>query len=77
VQYTDVIRDGALVGPNLPSIEQMARVGMRVTAAGGISSLEDLGGLRGLEPLGVDEVIVGKALYEARFLLGEAMAVCR
>jgi phosphoribosylformimino-5-aminoimidazole carboxamide ribotide isomerase len=77
IQYTDVARDGTLVGPNLASIEQMARIGVRITAAGGVSSLEDLGGLRHLEALGVDEVVVGKALYERRFSLAEAMAVCR
>lgn len=73
VQYTDVVRDGTLVGPNLPAIEQLARAGgLRITAAGGISSLEDLRKLKDLAPLGVDEVVVGKALYEGRFTLGEA-----
>lgn len=73
IQYTDVVRDGTLVGPNLPAIEAMARAsGLRVTAAGGIASLLDLQGLRALEVLGVDEVIVGKALYEGRFTLADA-----
>jgi phosphoribosylformimino-5-aminoimidazole carboxamide ribotide isomerase len=77
VQYTDVVRDGTLVGPNLAGIEAMARAtGLRVTAAGGISSLDDLRSLRSLEALGVDEVVVGKALYEERFTLQEAEAAC-
>lgn len=77
VQYTDVVRDGTLIGPNLAGIEAMARAtGLRVTAAGGISSLEDLRNLRSLEALGVDEVVVGKALYEERFTLQEAEAAC-
>jgi phosphoribosylformimino-5-aminoimidazole carboxamide ribotide isomerase len=77
VQYTDVVRDGTLIGPNLAGIEAMARAtGLRVTAAGGISSLDDLRNLRALEALGVDEVVVGKALYEARFTLQEAAAAC-
>jgi phosphoribosylformimino-5-aminoimidazole carboxamide ribotide isomerase len=76
LQYTDVVRDGTLVGPNLAGIEQLARgAGLRVTAAGGISSLRDLTALRALEPLGVDEAIVGKALYEGRFTLAEAREV--
>lgn len=75
IQYTDVVRDGTLVGPNLKGIEEMARTsGLRISAAGGISSLEDLVRLRALEPLGVDEVIVGKALYERRFSFAEAEA---
>lgn len=73
IQYTDVVRDGTLVGPNLPGIEELARaIALRITAAGGISTLEDLRKLSRLEPLGVDEVVVGKALYDGRFTLAEA-----
>jgi phosphoribosylformimino-5-aminoimidazole carboxamide ribotide isomerase len=73
IQYTDVVRDGTLVGPNLAGIEQLARwATLRITAAGGISSLQDLRALRELEPFGVDEAIVGKALYEGRFTLAQA-----
>lgn len=73
IQYTDVLRDGTLVGPNLASIEQVARdSGMRVTAAGGIASLDDVRDVAALEGLGVDELVVGKALYEKRFTFAEA-----
>jgi phosphoribosylformimino-5-aminoimidazole carboxamide ribotide isomerase len=76
VQYTDVVRDGTLVGPNLEALETLARAAaLRITAAGGVSTLDDLGRLRALAPLGVDEVIVGKALYERRFTLAQAQAV--
>jgi phosphoribosylformimino-5-aminoimidazole carboxamide ribotide isomerase len=75
LQYTDVLRDGTLLGPNLERIETMARrSGLKVTAAGGVSILEDLKNLKVLEPYGVDEVIVGKALYDKRFTLAEATA---
>jgi phosphoribosylformimino-5-aminoimidazole carboxamide ribotide isomerase len=75
LQYTDVMRDGTLMGPNIPGIEALARqAGIPVTAAGGISILEDLTRLAALEPLGVDEVVVGKALYEQRFTLAQARA---
>jgi len=73
VQYTDVMRDGTLTGPNLPGIETMAReAGLPITASGGVSVLDDLTRLAALESLGVDEVIVGKALYEKRFTLAQA-----
>jgi phosphoribosylformimino-5-aminoimidazole carboxamide ribotide isomerase len=73
VQYTDVGRDGTLTGPNLPAIEALARrTGLRITAAGGVSETSDLVRLATLEPLGVDEVIVGKALYEGRVTLAAA-----
>lgn len=76
IQYTDVVRDGTLVGPNLAGIEQMARAtGLRITAAGGVSTLDDVRRLRALAPLGVDEAVVGKALYELRFTLEEAALV--
>ena len=76
LQYTDVMRDGTLMGPNLPGIEAMARQsGLPITAGGGISILDDLTRLAALEPVGVDEVIVGKALYERRFTLAQAMEV--
>jgi phosphoribosylformimino-5-aminoimidazole carboxamide ribotide isomerase len=73
IQYTDVMRDGTLTGPNLPGIEAMAReAGLPITASGGVSVLEDLTRVAALESLGVDEVIVGKALYEKRFTLAQA-----
>jgi phosphoribosylformimino-5-aminoimidazole carboxamide ribotide isomerase len=75
IQYTDVLRDGMLTGPNLPGIEALARkVGIAITASGGVSVLEDLTRVAALQPLGVDEVIVGKALYERRFTLAQALA---
>ena len=76
VQYTDVVRDGTLVGPNLEGLQQVAQAApLKITAAGGVATLEDIGKLRVLERVGVDEVIVGKALYERRFTLAEARAV--
>lgn len=73
IQYTDVMRDGTLVGPNLAAIEQIARVsGLRVTAAGGVSSVEDLERLAALESVGIDEVVVGKALYDGKLSLDDA-----
>lgn len=72
VQYTDVVRDGTLLGPNVEATAELARVsGLRITAAGGISSLEDLRKLRRASPL-VDEVVVGKALYDRRFTFADA-----
>jgi phosphoribosylformimino-5-aminoimidazole carboxamide ribotide isomerase len=72
IEYTDVVRDGTLVGLNLAGIEQLALAGLRISAAGGLGELEDLRRLKALEPKGVDEAIVGKALYERRFTLAQA-----
>ncbi len=73
VQFTDVRRDGTLVGPNLDAIRELGRrTGLRITAAGGVCGVEDLVRLCELEAFGVDEVIVGKALYEGRITLAAA-----
>jgi phosphoribosylformimino-5-aminoimidazole carboxamide ribotide isomerase len=73
VIFTDIARDGMLTGPNLQALEDMARRSeMRVTASGGVSSLEDLQALKSLEAAGVDQVIVGKAIYEGKISLSEA-----
>jgi phosphoribosylformimino-5-aminoimidazole carboxamide ribotide isomerase len=78
VQYTDVSRDGSLHGLDTAPVERLARAaGLRVTAGGGVATLDDLRALRALEPLGVDEVIVGRALYDGRFRVREAQEACR
>lgn len=76
VVYTDVARDGMLTGVNHAETRALARAsGLRVTASGGIATLADLEILREAEADGVDSVIIGKALYERRFTLAEALRV--
>lgn len=69
---TSVARDGTLMGPDLDTLFKVRHLGVDVIAAGGISSLEDL---LDLKKVGVRGVIVGKALYEGRFSLSEALKV--
>jgi phosphoribosylformimino-5-aminoimidazole carboxamide ribotide isomerase len=72
--YTDIAQDGTLGGPNLDATRDLARcVSLPVIASGGVSSLEDLRLVKSLEPFGVEGVIVGKALYEGRLDLTEAL----
>lgn len=72
--YTDIARDGMLNGPNLPALEEMARqTGLSVIASGGVSCLQDLIDLKKLECVGVRGAIVGKALYDGRLDLAEAI----
>ena len=72
--YTDIARDGMLTGPSIEQTVAVARAAnVRVTASGGVSSLEDIKRLRDAgEPL-LDSVIVGKALYEQKFKLEDAL----
>jgi len=72
--YTDVARDGMLTGVNIEQTCALAREsGLKVTASGGVSSLADIAGLKDQTETGVDSVIIGKALYEGRFTLAEAL----
>jgi phosphoribosylformimino-5-aminoimidazole carboxamide ribotide isomerase len=71
--YTDVSRDGLLQGPNHRAITEMAaHSGLKIIASGGVSNLEDLRQLRGTP--GVEGAILGKALYEGKLTLAEALA---
>jgi phosphoribosylformimino-5-aminoimidazole carboxamide ribotide isomerase len=72
--YTDIQRDGTLVGPNLPALRELVEnTAVPVIASGGVGSLADLLNLLTLEPLGVTGTIVGKALYTGAFTLTEAL----
>jgi phosphoribosylformimino-5-aminoimidazole carboxamide ribotide isomerase len=74
--YTNVDRDGMLEGPNLEEVDRIARaVRGRMTYSGGIGALADLRGLANLDRESMAGVIVGKALYEERFTVAEALAV--
>lgn len=76
IVYTDVARDGMLVGPNIEQTCFISRKsGLKVTASGGVSSLDDIAQLTRVSEAGVDSVIVGKALYEGRFTLKEALGI--
>ena len=67
VVFTDISRDGMLSGPNLAALREMAEhTGLKIVAAGGISSMDDLEQLKPLEPNGVDQAISGKAIYEGK-----------
>jgi phosphoribosylformimino-5-aminoimidazole carboxamide ribotide isomerase len=75
--YTDVSRDGMLTGVNIDQTRLIAEAsGLKITASGGVASLADLERLGAVSHCGVDSVIVGKALYEGRFTLPDAIAVC-
>ncbi|MFQ3639026.1 MAG: 1-(5-phosphoribosyl)-5-[(5-phosphoribosylamino)methylideneamino]imidazole-4-carboxamide isomerase [Chloracidobacterium sp.] len=70
--YTDVARDGMLIGVNVTATAELARLtGLHIIASGGVAELSDI---RALAATGVIEgCIVGKALYEQRFTLSAAL----
>ena len=73
--YTDIERDGAMQGPNVAATAALARaVSIPVIASGGVSSMDDL---RALKASGapLDGAISGRALYEGKLDLAEAVAL--
>jgi phosphoribosylformimino-5-aminoimidazole carboxamide ribotide isomerase len=74
VIFTDTSRDGALKGPNFEAIEDLANsIKIPVIASGGISSLDDIRKIKDIE--GVEGCIIGKALYEGKFSLEDALKI--
>ena len=73
---TDITKDGTMRGPNLDLLREVCgRTDKPVIASGGVSKLDDLRALATLEPVGVEGVIAGKALYAGAFTVAEALAV--
>lgn len=71
VIYTDIARDGTLEGPNISSLKRMVAIpGLQVVASGGIGSLIDVANVA---ESGAHAVIIGRALYDNRVNLGEAL----
>ena len=75
IVYTDIARDGMLSGPNLENTRELVeKSGMSIIASGGVSAPEDVERVR---DLGCEGAIIGKALYEGRITLGQALRIAR
>ena len=73
VIYTDIARDGMLIGPNVPSLREIVEYSsFPVIASGGISRVEDLQAVQSLGPR-IEGAIVGKALYDGKLDLRAAI----
>ena len=72
--YTDIATDGMLSGPNLEALKNISRAGLALIASGGIATLEHVRAVASLETLGIEGMIIGKALYDGRIELKEAIA---
>ncbi len=69
--YTEISRDGMLIGPNIEAIKDfIAQVSVPVIASGGVSSKDDV---EQLKAIGAEGCIVGKALYEKKIKLEELL----
>ena len=71
IVYTDISKDGMLMGPNVAMTQELTdKTGMNIIASGGVSSMEDL---RNLNAAGIKGAIIGKAIYENRVNVNEAV----
>ena len=71
IVYTDIFRDGMLSGPNVEATRKLTEeTGLDIIASGGVSCMEDL---KCLHEAGIRGAIIGKALYENRIDLAEAV----
>ena len=71
IVFTDISKDGMMEGPNLSQLSQLRkRVSCRLTASGGIRSLDDL---KALDAANIESAILGKALYTGAIDLAEAI----
>ena len=72
--YTDINRDGAMLGHNIDATAELAaNLSTPVIASGGVTTVENLQALRAQARLGIDGVIVGRALYDGAFTIQEAL----
>ncbi len=73
--FTDIATDGMLTGPNIASMKKVLKEvpGLRLIASGGVSSVDDLVRLKELAPWGLVGAIVGKAIYNGRINLADAL----
>lgn len=78
INYTDISKDGMLAGPNIDSVvELLEAIRVDVVLAGGVSSINDIRRLKTLPGRGLKGAIIGKALYEGRIDLKEAIEACK
>jgi phosphoribosylformimino-5-aminoimidazole carboxamide ribotide isomerase len=76
--FTDISRDGALVGANIEGLKAFASaVDIPVTASGGVTDIRDVKAIAELEKYGVTGMIIGKAIYEGTLSLEEAVAIVK
>ncbi len=76
--YTDISRDGVLQGPNLAATTRLSeRISTPVIVSGGVSTLDDLRACRAEAGKNLAGVIVGRAIYDGRFTVAEALSVLK
>ncbi len=72
INHTDISRDGVLAGANVASSSKLAQeTGLDIVVSGGVASLDDV--RRAKTAVGIEGIIIGRALYDGKVDLKEAM----
>lgn len=73
--YTDIHRDGAMEGPNIEETAALAeKLTIPVIASGGIRNADDVRAYVALQDIGIEGIVIGKALYEGTLTFKDALA---
>ena len=76
VIITDISRDGTLEGVNIDVIKEfLMKTHLEIYVAGGVSGINDIKKLKAIESYGIKGIIIGKALYEEKINLKEALEI--
>lgn len=79
VLYTDIKQDGMLKGVNFEAVERLldkiSGKGVKIIVSGGVSSIDDISRIKALEYKGIEGYIIGKAYYEGKIDLEQAIKV--
>ena len=76
IVVTDIAMDGTLMGPNIEGLEKILNsVDISVIASGGISTLEDIKKLKAIGGKNLEGIIIGRALYEGKIKLEDAIRI--
>lgn len=74
IVYTDISKDGMMIGPNFSIYEELSKeTNLDIIASGGVTTMEDVKRLNSMNLYGA---IIGKALYENRIDLREVLSLC-
>lgn len=72
IVYTDISKDGMMVGPNVEATKEIIKMtGINIIASGGISTMMDL---ENLDNIGAHGIIIGKALYQGALKLSDVIS---
>ena len=72
--YTDISKDGMMMGPNIDRLKDLVATGLNIVASGGVSSIEDI---KNCKNIGCNGAIIGKAYYLGKINIHDAVNISK